>query len=159
MLAVAGTAHAQFAAVSVNIPPKAAIRVDTKDPTLKSAGSSFADYGKISTFTYRILSGSENGSAGVTLKVTTGFGGAGGASVASRPAGWDTLSYTCTLSVPASASAGSTASVTDCSDGIKPAEAGGTGSISWVLTSEIAKDKRENTGARAVVVTFTVHSI
>jgi len=165
MLAMAGTAHAQFSrtgsgAVSVNIPPRAAIRIDTKDLPLKSTGSNFADYAKTSTFTYKILPGRESGgSAGITLKITTGFGGVGRPSVASRPAVWDTLSYTCTLSIPGTASAGRTASATDCSGGVTLAEAGGTGSVSWVVTSELTKDPGENTGTRTAVLTFTIHSI
>jgi len=167
MLAMAGAAHAQLATtgtgtISVNIPPKAAIRVETKDPILKPAGPSFAGYAKIGTFTYRILPGSRNGSesgrSGISLKITTGFCGAGGASAASRPAVWNTLSYTCTLSVPGPASAGSTGA-TDCSAGIRTAEAGGTGSVAWAFTSEPTDDPGENTGARTALVTFTIHSI
>jgi hypothetical protein len=167
ILAMAGAAHAQFAttgtgAISVNIPPKAAIRVDTNAPTLKPASPSFAAYAKISTFTYRILpggqNGSESGSSGISLKITTGFGGAGGASAAGHPAAWDTFSYSCRLTIPGQASARMTGA-TDCSGGIEPAEAGGTGSVAWVFTSETATDPGEKTGAPTAVVTFTVHSI
>ena len=162
LLALAGTAHAQFAPtgtgnVSVNIGAEASIQIDTKDLTLTSVGTSFADYTGTTAFTYKIRTGS--GSAGITLKVTTDFSGTGGPSVASPPTAGDTLAYTCTVSSPGTAcSASQTASTTSSTPvgtfgaDNHSASAGNSGSVAWTLTD----DPQYSTGTYTATVTFTI---
>jgi hypothetical protein len=164
LLALAGTAHAQFAPtgtgnVSVNIGAEASIQIDTKDLTLTSVGTSFADYTGTTAFTYKIRTGS--GSAGITLKVTTDFSGTGGPSVANPPTAGDTLAYTCTLSSPGTAATGTNATTTgDTSVGtfganVSSAKTGNGGSVSWALTN----DPSYRAGSYTAVVTFTIHAV
>jgi len=166
LLAMAGTAHAQFAStgtgnVSVNVGAEASIRIDTPNLTLTSTGTNFSDYTGSTGFTYMIRTSAGSGTGSITLKVTTDFSGTGGPSVAAPPTAGDTLSYTCTLSSPGTAAAGSSASTTAATGvgtfgaGAASAKTGNTGSVSWDLTN----DPAYKTGAYTAVVTYTINAL
>ena len=166
LLAMAGTAHAQFAStgtgnVSVNVGAEASIRIDTPNLTLTSTGTNFSDYTGSTGFTYMIRTSAGSGTGSITLKVTTDFSGTGGPSVATPPTAGATLSYTCTLSSPGTAAAGSSASTTAATGvgtfgaGAASAKTGNTGSVSWYLTN----DPAYKTGSYTAVVTYTINAL
>jgi hypothetical protein len=166
LLATAGSAHAQFAStgtgnVSVNIGAEAAIRIDTPNLTLTSSGTNFSDYTGTTGFTYMIRTSAGSGTGSITLKVTTDFSGTGGPSVATPPTAGDTLSYTCTVASPGTASSGSAASTTGNTGvgtfgaGASSSKTGNTGSVSWNLTN----DPAYKTGSYTAVVTYTIQAL
>ena len=165
VLALAGAAHAQFAAtgtttVSVAIGPEAALQINTGTSTLTAAGTTFnSNYTGTTSLTYKVRTTKVGGSGSITLKVTTDFGPAGGPSVLTPPTAGDTLAYTCTLTAPGSACSGSQTSSTGASTPVgtfgtdaKSASAGNGGSVAWTLTN----DPQYSTGTYTATVTFTI---
>ncbi len=159
----AGPAWSQFAAtgttsVSVTVAAEAAIRIDTSTTTL-TQGAVFANFTGTTNFTYKVRTTAATGAATIQLQVTSDFAPGGGPSVASPPSAGDALTYTCTVSAPATACSGaqtsSTASVTGVATfgaGATSAVSGNSGSVAWTLTN----DPRYATGAYAATVTFTI---
>ena len=164
LLALAGTAHAQFAttgtgSVAVNVAAEASIHIDTGSVTLTSPGTNFADYVGKTDFTYKVRTGTAVGTAGITLKVTTDFTGANGPSVANSGTTGDTLSYTCAVADPANSCSGtqiaSTAASTPVGSfgaNVRSAKTGNTGSVSWTLVN----DPAYAVGTYTAVVTYTI---
>jgi len=164
LLALAGTAQAQFAntgsgSVAVNVTAEASIHIDTASVTLTSSGTNFADYTGTTAFTYKVRTGATAGTAGITLQVTTDFGGAGGPSVANSGTTGDTLRYTCTVSAPANSCSGSQISSTTAATpvgtfgaNVNSAKAGNSGSVAWTLID----DPAYAVGSYTAVVTYTI---
>lgn len=162
LLALAGTAQAAdtntgTGTVSVTVAAEASIHIDTSAVTLGSAGTNFADYTGTTAFTYKVRTGASVGTAGITLKVTADFG-AGGPSVANSTTTLDTLSYTCTVSAPASscsaqiASTGAATPVATFGASANSAKAGNTGSVAWTLVN----DPAYAVGSYTATVTYTI---
>jgi len=164
VLALAGTAHAQFAAtgttsLQVVVGPEAAIQV-TASTSLATAGTTFnVNYTGNTSFTYKIRTTKSGGNGTITLKVTTDFSPAGGPSVLTPPTAGDTLAYTCTVSSPGTACTGSQTSSTTSTTPVgtfgadnKSASAGNSGSVAWTLTD----DPQYSTGTYTATVTFTI---
>jgi hypothetical protein len=165
VLALAGTAHAQFATtgtttVSVAISPEAALQINTGTSTLTASGTNFnSNYTGTTSLTYKVRTTKVGGSGTISLKVTTDFGPAGGPSVATPPTAGDTLAYTCTVTSPGTGCSGSQTSSTTASTSVatfgtdaKSASAGNGGSVSWTLTN----DPQYSTGTYTATVTFTI---
>jgi hypothetical protein len=165
LLALAGAAHAQFAAtgattVSVAIAPEAALQINTGTSTLTASGTTFnSNYTGTTSLTYKVRTTKSGGSGAITLKVTTDFGPAGGPSVATPPTAGDTLAYTCTLTSPGTPCSGSQIASTTAGTPVgtfgadaKSASAGNGASVSWTLTN----DPQYSTGTYTATVTFTI---
>jgi hypothetical protein len=165
VLALAGTANAQFATtgttiVSVAIAPEAALQINTATSTLAAAGTTFNNnYTGTTSLTYKVRTTKVGGSGTITLKVTTDFSPAGGPSVLTPPTAGDTLAYTCTLTAPGTACSGSQTSSTTAGTAVgtfgadaKSASAGNGGSVAWTLTN----DPQYSTGTYTATVTFTI---
>lgn len=159
----AGLLHAQFSptgttTISVSVGSEASLRVDTATTTLTTGGT-FADYTGTTNLTYKIRTAQSGGSGTITARVTTDFSPAGGPSVASPPTAGDLLQYTCTISAPGTACAGSQTSSTAADTSVATfgadatsAAAGNAGSVAWTLTN----DPVYKTGTYTAVVTFTI---
>ncbi|MBZ5580094.1 MAG: hypothetical protein LAP40_26335 [Acidobacteriia bacterium] len=163
LLFLAAGAHAQFnptgsTTLSVNVASEAAIQINTATTTLATAGSAFSSsYTGQTSFTYKIRTGKTSGTGSITLQVTSDFA-AGGPSVAA-PASGDGLTYTCTVTSPGTACAGSQTARTTGSTSVatfganaRSVKAGNTGSVSWTLPN----DPAYSTGAYNATVTFTI---
>ena len=145
--------------LDLSVASEAAIRVDNAATSLTSAGT-FIDYIGTTNFTYKIRTTKLGGSGSVTLQITTDFAPLGGPSVAAPPDPADTLAYTCTVSAPGTACAGSLTSSTTAATGVVTfganarSVAAGTGgnSVDWTLTN----DPLYETGAYSATATFTI---
>jgi hypothetical protein len=163
MALFAGLLQGQFAptgttTISVTVGSEASLRVDTATTTLTTAGT-FADYTGTTNLTYRIRTSNPGGSGTITARVTTDFAPAGGPSVASPPTAGDLLQYTCTVSAPGTACAGSQTASTAADTSVATfgadaasVSAGNSGSVAWTLTNDPVYD----TGTYTAVVTFTI---
>lgn len=163
MVLVAGLLRAQFAptgttTISVSVGSEASLRVDTATTTLTTAGT-FAAYTGTTNLTYKIRTTQSSGSGTITARVTTDFSPAGGPSVASPPTAGDLLQYTCTISAPGTACAGSQTASTAADTSVATfgadatsVAAGNAGSVAWTLTN----DPVYKTGTYTAVVTFTI---
>jgi len=158
-----GLLHAQFGptgttTISVSVGSEASIRVDTATTTLTTAGT-FANYTGTTNLTYRIRTSNPGGNGTITARVTTDFSPAGGPSVASPPTAGDVLEYTCTISAPGTACAGTQTASTAADTSVATfgadaasVSAGNSGSVAWTLTNDPVYD----TGTYTAVVTFTI---
>lgn len=147
--------------VSVTVANEAAIQIDTPTTNLTTTGAIFNDYTGTTNLTYKIRTSQGTGSGSVTLQVTSDFAPGGGPSVATPPSGGDALSYTCTVSAPASACSGSQTSATSAATPVatfgadaRSAKAGNSGTVNWNLTN----DPVYQTGSYSGTVTFTISS-
>ena len=144
--------------LQVNVSVEAGVRVDTPATNLTSAGV-FADYTGDTDFTYKIRT-SSGGSGTITLQITSDFAPAGGPSVAAPPDPADTLTYTCAMSAPGTACAGSqtadtasqTAVATFGGDAHSVRLGNSPNSVSWTLVN----DPMYDTGAYSATATFTI---
>jgi hypothetical protein len=153
----------QFAAsgtttMSVTVGPEAAIQINTATTTL-TAGSVFSNYTGTTNFSYKVRTTQSTGAAHIQLEVTSDFAPSGGPSVATPPTAGDALTYTCSVSSPATSCSGSqtsstasTTSVATFGAGASSALAGNSGSVAWTLTN----DPTYQTGAYSATVTFTI---
>ena len=143
--------------LNVNVTAEAAIRVDTANTNLTSAGS-FANYTGTTNYTYKMRTSTTGGAGAVVVKISTDFAPAGGPTVGSG-----NLSYTCALTAPAAGtgtacSGSQTAASTDTGVATFGANAHSTGvgtggnSVSWVLVN----DASYQTGSYVAVATFTI---
>lgn len=170
MIAIAAVARplvAQFASsgtttMSVTILPEAALRVDTAVTSLTSSGSTFANYTGTTSFTYKIRTLFSGGSGALQVQVTSDFSPANGPSVASPPTAGDQLTYTCTVSSPATACAGTQVASTSVATSVATFGAnatsilaGNSGSLSWILTN----DPLYRTGSYTAITTITISAI
>jgi hypothetical protein len=145
--------------LNVTVASEAAIRVDTANTNLTSAGS-FADFLGTTNYTYKIRTTAVGGSGSVTVQITTDFAPAGGPSVAAPPDPLDAMTYTCAATLPATACAGtitaSTAAATAVSSfgaNARSLRAGtGGNSVAWTLPD----DPAYATGSYVAVATFTI---
>ena len=145
--------------VSVVVAAEASLYISDSTTTLSSTGTLFSDYAGTTHLTYKIRTTKTGGSGTITSLVTADFSGTGGPSVASPPSSGDALTYTCSVSSPATSCTGTqTASTTVAqpvatfgADG-HSAKAGNSGQLSWILTN----DPQYKTGSYNATVTFTV---
>lgn len=163
MALFAGLLQAQFGptgttTISVSVGSEASLRVDTATTTL-TAGGTFANYAGTTNLTYKIRTAQSTGSGTITARVTTDFSPAGGPSVASPPTAGDLLEYTCTVSAPGTACAGTQTASTAADTSVATfgadatsVAAGNSGSVAWTLTN----DPVYKTGTYTAVVTFTI---
>jgi hypothetical protein len=164
LLALAGTAHAQFATsgtgtVAVTVSPEASIQINTAAVTLTSVGTNFADYTGTTNFTYKVRTGASVGTAGITLRVTSDFSGTGGPSVLNSGTTGDTLKYTCNVTAPALSCSGSPTTSTIASTpvatfgaGVSSFKVGNAGSVSW----DLINDPAYAVGTYTATVTYTI---
>src|SRR5580658_3050355 len=106
------SAQAQFAgtgttSVTVTVAAEASLQVNTATTSLANVGTIFNAYTGTTSLTYKIRTTKTGGSGAITLEVTTDFAPAGGPSVVTPPTAGDALTYTCTVSAPGTACAGS----------------------------------------------------
>ena len=161
----ASLAHAQLGtgtgttSVSVTVGAEAGLTVVTGATTISSVGTNFAPYTGTTNLTYFMRTTKVGGTGTLTLKVTTDFPATGGPSVGSPPTGTDTLAYTCTVSAPGTACAGSQTSSTAASTSVgtwgtdaHSIFAGDAASVAWTLTN----DPLYKTGSYSATVTFTI---
>jgi hypothetical protein len=141
--------------LNVTIAAEAAIRVDTANTNLTSAGS-FADFTGTTNYSYKIRTTTAGGAGAVVVKISTDFPGA--LSVTNN-----NLSYTCGVTAPASGTAtacsgSTTASTSDTGAATfgantHSATTGTTGnSVAWTLLN----DPSYPTGSYTAVATFTI---
>ncbi len=145
--------------VSVTVGAEASIRVDTATTNLTTTGTIFNDYTGTTSLTYKIRTTTSGGTGSITSKVTADFGPANGPSVASPPSAGDALTYTCTVSAPATPCSGAQTSSTTAETNVATfganahsAKAGNSGSVGWTLTN----DPVYQTGSYSATVTFTI---
>lgn len=164
LLAMAGSAHAQFAStgtttLQVTIGPEAALQI-AATTNLTTAGTIFnANYTGTTNLTYKVRTTKSTGTGAITLKVTTDFSPSSGPSVLTPPTAGDTLTYTCTLTSPGTGCSSSQTASTSSSTPVgtfgadaKSASAGNSGSVAWTLTD----DPQYSTGTYTATVTFTI---
>lgn len=160
LLAAASIVRAQTTTLSVVVPAEAALTVTTGTTNLATTGTNFTiPYSGTTNFTYQVRTTKSGGSGTITSKVTADFSGTGGPSVATPPSTGDALTYTCTVSTPATQCTGSqTASTSGATSvatfgaGANSTKSGNTGSVSWSLTD----DPVYATGTYTATVTFTI---
>lgn len=165
LLALAGTAQAQFAAtgtttMSVTVGAEASLRIDTATTTLTTSGALFNnDFTGTTSLTYKVRTTKVGGSGNIQLKITTDFSPAGGPSVTTPPTAGDTLAYTCTVSGVGSACSGSQTSSTAAYTSVatfgtdnKSTKAGDSGSVAW----DLSNDPLYSTGSYTGTVTFAI---
>ena len=143
--------------LNVNVAAEAAIRVDTANTNLTSAGS-FANYTGTTSWSYKIRTSSAGTGGAVVVKISTDFAPAGGPAVASG-----NLTYTCGVTAPnfgtGTACAGSvTAASTDTNvatfgTSTRSASVGTqNNAVNWTLVN----DPVYATGSYTAVATFTI---
>jgi hypothetical protein len=165
LLLMTPMAHAQLGTttvtnqVSVTVLNEAALTIGGSATTLTSSGTNFSDYTGTTPFTYFIRTTKSGGSGFIKLQVTTDFAPTGGPSVGTPPTAGDTLSYTCTVSVPATGCSGSVTSATASQTSVATfgtdahsAKAGNSASVSW----DLSNDPVYQTGPYAAIVTYTI---
>lgn len=156
------TSYAQFGPtgttnLNVNVVAEAAIRVDTANTNLISAGS-FANYLGTTNYTFKIRTTNGGGAGAVVVKISTDFAPAGGPTVGSG-----NLTYSCVVGAPVTgtgtACAGPvTATAADTSvatfgNNTHSLGAGtGGSSVAWTLLNDAAYI----TGSYTGVATFTI---
>jgi hypothetical protein len=146
--------------LSVAVGPEAAIRINTSNSTLATTGNAFtSNFTGSTSFTYKIRTSKSGGTGTIGVQVTTDFSPGSGPSVANPPTAGDALSYSCTLTAPATACTGqqtaSTTSTTPVATFGADAHSGNNGnngSLSWSLTN----DPKYGTGTYTATVTFTI---
>jgi hypothetical protein len=146
--------------LSVAVAPEAAIQITTANSALAANGSAFNnDFTGSTTFSYKIRTTKTGGTGNIGVEVTTDFSPGGGPSVATPPSTGDALSYTCTVTAPATGCTGSQAASTTAASSVASFGAdahsgrtGNTGSLNWNLTN----DPKYGTGTYAATVTFTI---
>jgi hypothetical protein len=163
-LFLAPAAQAQFAGtgtttVSVTVAAEAAIQVNTATTTLTNVGTIFNNYTGSTSLTYKMRTTKVGGSGTITLQVTSDFSPANGPSVGTPPTAGDALAYTCTVSAPGTACAGSVTSSTSAATSVATFGAnahsafiGNSASVAWTLSD----DPLYETGAYSATVTFTI---
>ena len=154
-LGATGTGTTQL---SVSVLPEASLTVDTATTSLTSAVTTFGNFTGATNFTYKIRTAQVGGSGSVKVQITSDFAPTGGPSVGS-PATGDALSYSCTISAPGTACAGSVNASTTTQTSVgtfganaRSAKAGNSGSVSWSLPD----DPQYNTGSYSATATFTL---
>ncbi len=161
VLAMAGLMQAQNTTnLSVVVGPEAALTVTTGTTSLATTGTNFTiPYTGTTNFTYQIRTTKAGGTGSITSKVTADFGGTGGPSVAAPPSTGDALTYTCTVSSPATGCSGSQTASTTAATSVatfgaaaSSSKAGNSGSVGWSLTD----DPMYATGTYVATVTFTI---
>jgi hypothetical protein len=165
LMITASFAHAQLGTtqvtnnVTVNVAAEAALTIGGAATSLTSSGTNFSDYTGSTPFTYFVRTGASGGSGNINLKVTSDFSPNGGPSIATPPTAGDTLTYSCTVSSPATACSGSQTSSTSATTPVASfganahsAKAGNSASVSWILSN----DPLYQTGSYQATVTFTI---
>ena len=146
--------------LSVAVNAEASLTVTTGTTDLTTTGTNFTvPFTGTTAFTYQIRTTKSGGSGAITAKVTTDFGPAGGPSVGTPPSTGDALTYSCTVSSPASSCTGSPTASTTTGTSVatfgsdaRSTKAGNSGSVAWSLTD----DPVYATGTYTAVVTFTI---
>jgi hypothetical protein len=161
LVAGAGMVRAQnTTTLSVVVPAEAALTINTGTTNLTTSGTNFATpFTGTTSFTYEVRTTKSGGAGSITAKVTADFGGQNGPSVGDPPSSGDALTYTCTVSSPASACTGSQTASTTTATSVATfganacsTKAGNSGSVSWSLTD----DPQYATGTYTATVTFTM---
>lgn len=161
LLAFAGIVSAQpTTTLSVAVGPEAALTVTTGTTNLATAATNFSlPFTGTTNFLYFIRTSKSSGTGTITSVVTTDFSPAGGPSVVTAPTTGDALTYSCTVSTPATACTGpitaSKAAATNVASfgaAASSTKAGNSGSVAWSLTD----DPLYATGTYTATVTFAI---
>jgi hypothetical protein len=148
-------------ALTVAVGVEAQISVTNATTNLTDA-SAFADYAGTTNLVYKIRTAPSTGTGSITAQVTSDFSPANGPSVATPPNAGDALTYTCTVSAPGTACAGTQTASTTVATSVATfgadahsVTAGNSASVAWTLTNDAAY----RAGTYSATVTFTVSAM
>ncbi len=144
--------------ISVTVAAEASLYIEDSTTTL-TGGPLFSDYTGTTRFIYKIRTSQGSGTGTITSLVTADFSPSGGPSVSNPPTAGDALSYTCSVSSPATACSGTQTASTTAAQPVasfganaRSSRNGNSGQVNWTLTN----DPLYATGAYSATVTFTV---